>query len=93
MPAYLRSTRFTLILSLLATGIALVWLLAVPSTFNSFGTLLVGALVAAFATVAVITYKNAQANGSMAQIIHDVDVAATPEPAVVRPAAAARRKA
>ena len=84
MHSYISPTRFTLGLALLVPGIALIWLLAVPDTFTTFSAVLVAALSAAFAAVAVVTYRNAQADGTVAQLLHEVDVTGPPRAAAVR---------
>jgi hypothetical protein len=73
-------------LALVVPGIALVWLLAVPDTFTTFSAVLVAALSTAFTTVAIVTYKNAQADPTVAQLLHEVDVAASPDSAAVQAA-------
>jgi hypothetical protein len=86
MASSINLTRFTLSFALVVPAIALVSLLAMPHTFTTFSALLVAALSAAVASVAIVTYKNAQADPTVAQLLHDVDVAASPDSAAVQAA-------
>jgi hypothetical protein len=87
-----RSARsITLALSLLVPCLALLWLVAVPGTLTPLSYTLFAALLAALTVVAMITYDNAQATSSMAQLIHEADTApATAVPDVPRAAVQAR---
>jgi hypothetical protein len=70
-----RSVRFTLAAALLVPCLALGWFMAVPDTLTPFNYLLLAGLLTALAAVAVTTYRNTQETGSMAQILHEADIA------------------
>ena len=65
----------TLALSLLVPCLALLWLLAVPGTLTPLSYSFFAALSTALTVVAMITYQNAQAPASMAQLIYEADSA------------------
>ena len=65
----------TLALALLVPCLALLWLVGVPGTLTPISYMLFAALLTALTVVAMITYSNAQATSSMAQLIHEADIA------------------
>jgi hypothetical protein len=71
----------TLALALLVPCLALLWFVGVPGTVTPVSYMLFAALLTALTGVAIITYSNAQATSSMAQLIHEADIAAAPAPA------------
>lgn len=68
----------TLALALLVPCLALLWLVGVPGTLRPTSYMLIATLLTALTVVAMITYSNAQATSSMAQLIHEADIAAPP---------------
>jgi len=68
-----RSLSITL--SLVIASLALLWLVAVPGTLSPLSYWFLATLFTALTLVAMITYQNAQAPSSMAQLIHEADVA------------------
>lgn len=77
----------TLALALLVPCLALLWLVGVPGTLRPTSYMLFAALLTALTVVAMITYSNAQATSSMAQLIHEADIAGSPAPAHAKGAA------
>ena len=77
----------TLALAVLVPCLALLWLVGVPGTLTPTSYMLFAALLTALTVVAMITYSNAQATSSMAQLIHEADIAASPAPAQAKGAA------
>ena len=69
------SVRLTLALTLLVPFLALGWFMAVPDTLTPFNYLLLAGLLTALAAVAVTTYRHTQETGSMAQLLHEADIA------------------
>lgn len=67
------SSRFTLILAMLVPCLALLWLTAVPNTLAPLSYVIVAGLSTALAIVGAITYNNAQATSSVAQVLHEAD--------------------
>jgi hypothetical protein len=74
----------TLALSVLVPSLALLWFLAVPGTLTPASYSFFAALLTALAVVGIITYGNAQATSSMAQVIYEADTAPVPATADVR---------
>ena len=70
----------TLTLALPVPCLALLWLVGVPGTLTPTSYTLFAALLTALTVVAMIAYSNAQATSSMAQLIHEADIA-VPAPA------------
>jgi hypothetical protein len=70
-------TRFTLGFALLAAALASLWLVAVPDTLAPSTYAVFAALVTALAAVALLTYKNGQAAGSMGHLLHETDITAS----------------
>ncbi len=71
-----RSVRsLSITLSLVIASLALLWLVAVPGTLTPLSYWFLATLFTALTIVALITYQNAQAPSSMAQLIHEADVA------------------
>jgi len=68
--------RLTAALFLLVPVIAVTWILAVPEALSPLNYLIFAALLTALTAIALITYGNAQATGSMAQVLHEADGAA-----------------
>jgi hypothetical protein len=64
----------TLVLALLVP-FALLWFVGVPGTLTPVSYMLFASLLTALMVVAMITYSNAQATSSMAQLIHEADIA------------------
>ena len=82
-PSYsLRS--LTLGLALLVPCLALLWFVGVPGTLTPVSYMLFATLLTALTVVAMITYSNAQATSSMAQLIHEADIAAAPASALAK---------
>jgi hypothetical protein len=78
---FVRENRLTIAVAGVLSA-ATLWLwtsgaAAVPSTY-----VFIGLVAVAMALVGLNTWKNAQATGSMAQIIHDADTRPSTEPRV-----------
>jgi hypothetical protein len=88
MRALTRLVRIEFALIALA-ALAVLWFFAVPNVITplSYGLLL--GIVIALASIALITYKNAQAADSVAQLLHETEVTMSPaapaDPGSARP--------
>lgn len=81
--------RIQVALALFVSLLVVLWWTAVPDRLSLTSYVLVSGLLAAIAAVAAISYNNSQSTGSLAQILHEADVAGTPAPI---PASGSERK-
>jgi uncharacterized membrane protein YphA (DoxX/SURF4 family) len=70
----------SVVLLLLAGGLIVFGLLAVPAAVPPSVYLLAAAIVTGLTAVMLMTYRNAQTNSSIAQLLHDTETSAPPAP-------------
>jgi hypothetical protein len=69
------TVRLAVALAMLMPGLIMLWMLAMPGTLGQPGYVLAAGLITALMTVAMISYKNAHAAGSVAELLHGTGMA------------------
>jgi len=59
-------------------ALAALWFVAVPNVITPLSYALVLGIVIAVASIALVTYKNAQAADSVAQLLHETEMTTSP---------------
>jgi hypothetical protein len=71
------SSRLKVAAGLLACCLLSLWLMGVPDTLTPSTYAMVATLLIALTSVAIMTFRNGQATGSIGQLIYETNVAQT----------------